>query len=131
VGAILGARAEDEALRAAEAWVRAPEEERRRAALAVGMAGDQERPTTWLALAAGQSGGSVSAPDQKPIAPAPAACAQAANAAIVLAICVQDPRIIGAWIAACVEAGVRFAEGGEARVIVPAAREAPLAPRRE
>jgi hypothetical protein len=71
VGAILGARAEDEALRAADAWVRAPEEERRRAALDIGAAGDQERATTWLALAVGRSGGSVSAPDQKPIAAAP------------------------------------------------------------
>ncbi len=138
VGAILGARAEDEALRVADAWVRAPEEERRRAALDVAAAGDPERPTTWLARAAGRSGGNIRAPEQKPIVAAPAACAQAANAAIVLAICAQDPRTIGAWIAACVEAGVRFAEGGEARVIAPgppeaapAAREAPLAPRRE
>jgi hypothetical protein len=119
VGAILGPRGEDEALRAADAWVRAPEEERRRAALAIGMAGEQERPTTWLALAAGRSGGSVSALDQKPIVPSPAACAQAANAAIVLAICGGEPKAIGAWVRACVEAGVRFAEGAEARVVAP------------
>jgi len=119
VGAILEARGDDEALRAADAWVRAPEEERRRAALAIGAAGDQDRPTTWLALAVGRSGGSVSAADQKPIVPPPSACAQAVNAAIVLAICRQDPRTIGAWVSACVEAGVRFAEGGEARVAAP------------
>ncbi len=129
VGAILGPRAEDDALRAADAWVRAPEEERRRAALEIGVAGDQELPTTWLALAVGRSGGSVSAPDQKPIIPAPAACAQAANAAIVLAITHGEPRAIAGWVRACVEAGVRFAEGGEARVIAPKleAADAPLA----
>ncbi len=128
VGAILGPRAEDDALRAADAWVRAPEEERRRAALEIGTAGDPERATTWLALAAGRSGGSVSAPDQKPIAPGPAACAQAANAAIVLAITGGDPRAIGAWTVACVEAGIRFAEGGEARVIAPKSLDAKAPP---
>jgi len=119
VGAILGPRGDDDALRAADAWVRAPEEERRRAALAVGMAGDQARATTWLALAVGKSGGSVSAPDQNPIVPSPSACAQAVNAAIVLAICGEDPKVISAWISACGEAGIRFAEGGEARVVAP------------
>ena len=133
VGAILGPRAEDEALRAADAWVRAPEEERRRAALDIGTAGDPERATTWLALAVGRSGGSVSAPDQKPIVLPPAACAQAANAAIVLAICGGEPRTIGAWTVACVEAGIRFAEGGDARVTAPspAAADAGLAQDRE
>ena len=76
VGSILGSHGEDEALRAADAWVRAPEEERRRTALAIGLAGDQARATTWLALAVGRSGGSVSAPDQKPIFSSPSACAQ-------------------------------------------------------
>jgi hypothetical protein len=117
VGAILGPRSEDEALRAADAWVRAPEEERRRAALAIGMAGDQARATTWLALAVGRSGGSVSAADQKAVVPPPYACAQAVNAAIVLAICGEDPKGIGARVRACVDAGVRFAEGGEARMV--------------
>ena len=119
VGAILGSRADDDAFRAAEAWVRAPEEERRRAALEIGGVADQQCATTWLAIAAGWSGGSVTAPDQKPIQPPPSACAKAANAAIVLAACSAEPRLIASWIAACVDAGVRFAEGDEARVIAP------------
>ncbi len=138
VGAMLGVRAEDAALRAAEAWVRAPEEENRRAALAIGAAGDQSLATTWLALAAAWSGGSMSPPDLKPMAAPPSACAQAANAAIVLAACDGDPLAVMERIVACAEAGVRFAEGGEARVIAPrppeaapASRPAPLAPRRE
>jgi hypothetical protein len=83
------------------------------------MAGDAKRPTTWLARAAGQSGGSLTPPDKKPRPAPPAACAQAVNAAIVLAITQGDSKSIGGWIKACVDAGVRFAEGGEARVVAP------------
>jgi hypothetical protein len=139
VGAILGPRADDAALRAAEAWVRAPEEENRRAALAIGNASDQSLATTWLALAAAWSGGSMCAPDVKPMAAPASACAKAANAAIVLAACSGDPLAITRWIVACAEAGIRFADGGEARVIAPksfdaqtpASRDAPLARSRE
>lgn len=131
VGAILGPGAEDAALRAAEAWVRAPEEENRRAALAAGGAADQTLPTTWLALAAAWSGGSMCAPDVKPLAAPPAACAQAANAAIILAVTQTDPGAIRAWIEACVEAGVRFADGGDARVFAPQKVAGALEDRRE
>ncbi len=122
VGAILGRRADDAALRAAEAWVRAPEEDNRQAALAIGAAGDQANATTWLALAAAWSGGSMCAPDLKPLAAPISACAKAANAAIVLAATAGDPLAIGPWITACAEAGIRFAEGGDARPqLAPAA----------
>lgn len=115
VSAILGPRAEDAALRAAEAWVRAPEEENRLAALAIGAVSDQRLATTWLALAAAWSGGSMCAPDAKPMAAPLSACAKAANAAIVMAISAGDALAIGPSIAACAEAGIRFAEGGDAR----------------
>jgi hypothetical protein len=119
VGAILGPRAEDKALSAAEAWVRAPEEDNRRAALAIGAAGDQRIATTWLALAGGWSGGSLVAPEHKPMPPQPSACANAANAAIILAITAQDPPAIRRWIRACAEAGLRFADGGDAKLRAP------------
>ncbi len=45
------------ALRAAEAWVREPTEENRRAALDVGSNAASNDPLTWLALAAGWSSG--------------------------------------------------------------------------
>jgi hypothetical protein len=115
VGALLGPRADDAALHAAEAWVRAPEEENRQTALAVGSAGDQTSPTTWLAFAAAWSGGSMCAPDLKPMTAPASACAKAVNAAVVMAACAGDPRTIGPRIAACVEAGIRFADGGDAR----------------
>ena len=70
VRAMLGAGADDEALRAADAWVRTPEEDTRRAALAAYNGRDPKAPTTWLAYAAGWSGGSVTGPDKDPM-PAP------------------------------------------------------------
>jgi hypothetical protein len=122
VGAVLGPRADDAALRAAEAWVRAPEEENRRAALAIGTAGDQRAATTWLALAAAWSGGSMCPPDVTPMAAPISACAKAANAAIVMAIGAGDPLAIGPWITACAESGIRFAGEGDARPqLAPAA----------
>src|SRR5271170_4257351 len=115
VGSMLGPRADDAALRAAEAWVRAPDEENRLSALEIGSASDQHVATTWLALAAAWSGGSMCTPDKKPM-PAPIwACAKAVNSAIVLAACSGDPFAMTQRIAACVEAGIRFADGGDAR----------------
>ena len=119
VRAMLAAAADDEALRAAEAWVREPDEDTRRAALQIGDAGDKRRATTFLARAAGHSGGSIVAPD-KPAAPAAAeACAQSVQAAVVLAIVAQPTALMSGWIEACIEAGIRFAEGGDARVDPP------------
>ena len=53
----------------AEAWVEEPEEPRRRKALASGNVGDTRSPATWVALAAGWSGGSI-VPDDMGYAPA-------------------------------------------------------------
>ena len=102
-----------EGLRAAETWVRTPEDDNRRAALGIANDSDRRRPATWLAFAAGWSGGSLLAEDQKPVPPPPGACAMAANTAIMLAVAAGDPRSILDRIAACTEAGVRFADGGE------------------
>jgi hypothetical protein len=129
VSAILGPKTEhDPALQAADNWVRAPEEENRQAALAAGAAGDQHRATTWLALAAAWSGGSMCPPDAPPmpvppslmVAP-PWACAKAVNAAIVIAM-VGDPSAINDRLKACAEAGIRFAEGGDARPAIAPTR---------
>jgi hypothetical protein len=117
LAAVLGtAGIADESALAAEAWVRDPDEATRRAALEVGFTGDLQRPTTWLARAAGSSGGSMIAPEHDPILPALEACAQAASAAVVLAITQQPPLTIPPWIDACVLGGIRFAEGGEVRI---------------
>ena len=121
VAALQGAAGQDECARAAEAWVRAPDEPNRLQALALGLAAAQERPTTWLALAAGRSGGNVAPPDHPPAPAAPEACAQAVSAAVTLALVAREPREMLPWIAACVGGGIAFAEGGEAKILPPAA----------
>jgi hypothetical protein len=121
VGALLGSRAEDSALGAAERWVRTPDEDNRNAALEIGKSSEPSAPTTWLARAAGWSGGSMCAPELKPLPAPPAACAQAVNAAIVMAAATGEPLGVMKRIVACAEAGIRFAEGGDARVTVPEA----------
>ena len=122
VRAMLGGNADDGALRAADAWVRAPEEDGRNAALAIANAVVQRAPTTWLAFAAAWSGGSMTPPVQKPMAAPPSACAKAAHTAVILAACADDPLGVVRRIAACAEAGIRFADGGDATVIRPRAK---------
>ena len=77
---------------------------------------DRRKPTTWLAFAAGWSGGSLLPADQKPVPPPAGACAMAANTAIMMAVAAGDPRAVVDRIGACAEAGVRFASGGEPTV---------------
>jgi len=110
----------DDALLAAEAWVREPEEATRRAALGLGWSGDMRIATTWLALAAGQSGGSIAPEAAHPVAPPAHATALDVKAAVILAIAQTPSPGHSAWISACVEAGIRFAEGGDAKVSAPA-----------
>jgi hypothetical protein len=119
VRAMLGSSADDEALRAADAWVRAPEDDSRRAALAAYNARDQRAATTWLAFAAGWSGGSVTPPDQQPMPAPPAACAQGVHTAVILAACAGDPLSVVDRLRACAEAGIHFAAGGDASVATP------------
>ena len=112
----------DEALVAAEAWVREPEEALRRAALDIAVAGDIRLATTWLARAAGYSGGSITAEGAFPAPASPDATAINVKAAIVLAIVERPLAVVRPWIRACADAGVRFAEGGDAKVSTPAAQ---------
>ena len=124
VAALLGVGLEDDALKAADAWVRTPDEASRNAALAAAEAADQSSPAAWLAFAAAWSGGSMVRPDKTPMAAPASACARSACAAITMAAARGDPLGLVARIRACVEAGVRFAEGGEAKVALPAAQAA-------
>jgi hypothetical protein len=118
VRALIGDGAADEALGAAEIWVRTPEDDNRRAALSAANASDRRKPTTWLAFGAGWSGGSILPSDQKPVPPPAGACAMASNTAVMLAVAAGDPRAVVGRIAACAEAGLRFASGGEPTVFV-------------
>jgi hypothetical protein len=123
VRAMLGSAADDGALRAADGWVRAPEDDNRRAALAAFSAGHQRAATTWLAFAAGWSGGSVTPLDKDPMPAPPAACAQGVHTAVILAACAGDAKGVVDRLKACAEAGIRFADGDdvEVRTSAPAA----------
>lgn len=109
----------DDALLASEAWVRDPEEEQRRAALNLSAAADVRKATTWLAMAAGQSGGSITPEGAQPVAAPPQSTAADVKVAIILAIVNCPLAGQSAWINACVEAAIRFAEGGDAKVRSP------------
>jgi hypothetical protein len=103
-------------LRAAEAWVRDPEEELRRDALAIGLAAKPSEAPTWTALAAGWSGGSLAAEGADPIPPPVHLTAKAVRAAILLALAAVGARQRGIAVSACIEACIAFAEGGDARL---------------
>jgi hypothetical protein len=119
VTGLLGAATQDDALRTADLWVKEPDEENRLAAMKAAASGDPKAATTWLARAAAWSGGSMLPPDLNKLPAPPSACAQAVNAAIILAACVGNPLGILKRVAACAEAGIRFSEGDEARISLP------------
>jgi hypothetical protein len=103
----------------AEGWVGNPEEARPRAALEIGTSGSTKVPTTWLARAAGYSGGSLTPEDSSPARASPDATAINLKAAVIMALVHRPMSEIPAWTKACVEAGIRFAEGGDAKVLAP------------
>jgi len=71
-------------LRAAEAWVREPNEERRSRALDVGTRADSNDGLTWLALAAGWAGGMLSSNPKAPVPVPQYMTPRAARIAILL-----------------------------------------------
>lgn len=76
-----------EAMRAALAWLREPEENARLRALAIGMMADRKQSTTWLALSAAWSGGSIAPPGHAATVSAPPhLTALAAKAAVLIAL---------------------------------------------
>jgi hypothetical protein len=98
----------DAAMQAAEAWVRDPDDSRRRAALAVGEAGDPEAPTTWLAFAAGYSGGSMVASHSVPCPPD--LTAKMARIGVITAFGKLTAQERPAALRNCVEACIRLAD---------------------
>ena len=112
VRAVQGRAARDAALEAAENWVSEPGEPQRLAALEVGGAASKRAATTWLALAAGWSGGNIAGHG---VARAkPHLTAKAVRAAIILALAEAAVRDPTPWITAFVEAAIRFVRGGDA-----------------
>jgi hypothetical protein len=101
--------AEQDGLRAAEGWVQVPEEERRLAALELGMRANPHWPSTWLALAAGWSGGNVLLGVQGTAPAPPQQTARAVRAAILTAVARLAPAERTEGQRTCLDAGIRLA----------------------
>jgi len=96
-------REEDTALRVTEAWVREPEEHRRLAALAIGLSANRDRPGTWMALAAGGSGGTLRTGDLPGPPVPPQLCASATRTAVLIALSAHPPRDRAALLTKCIQ----------------------------
>ncbi len=105
----------DPGLQAAEAWVRDPGDALRRAALDTAEAGDSAEPGTWVAWAAGYSGGSMLANHAVPCPPD--LTAKTARIAVLTALGRVPARERDAALRNCVEACFRLVddEGGGTR----------------
>ena len=102
---------ETAALDAAEAWVHEPEEELRRNALNVGMAGNGGTPGTWMALAAGWSGGSIVPPEFANIPAGPHLTARAVRAGILIALTHVPEQEVPTLVGPCIEEAIQLALG--------------------
>jgi hypothetical protein len=89
------------ALKAAEDWVREPDESLRVAAAALGASNDRNHPATWVACAAGWSGGSLS--DAVSVPPPPALTAKGARIAVLIALASAPADMRAQALAGCLE----------------------------
>ncbi|HMA75455.1 MAG TPA: hypothetical protein VKP67_28805 [Xanthobacteraceae bacterium] len=97
----------------AEAWVYEPDDQHRQAALELGMQADSNDPLTWLALAAGWSGGMLSSHPQMPAPVPPYMTARAARIAVQLsAHFAKKKNELPAYLQACIAEGIKLAENG-------------------
>jgi hypothetical protein len=105
-----GAR-EAECLAAAEAWIREPHDANRRRAMEFGRRSSNRAPATWIALAAGWSGGDMSENSNYRITPPPQMTAQAVRGALLIAVARlpvgEAHQIQSEWVAL----GLRYAVG--------------------
>jgi hypothetical protein len=97
------------AIEIAEAWVRDPEEQNRRAALDFGTDGDHRAPATWMALAAGWSGGSVVPLEFGHAPAAPYQTARAIRAGLLGAMAWAPNESLPKVMKECLEEGVKLA----------------------
>jgi hypothetical protein len=100
---------ENDTIRVAEQWVHEPEEERRLAALELGVRASSKLPSTYLALAAGWSGGRVNVGAEAPVPIPPHQTARVVRAAVLIAACrvemAQKPELLRL----CLEDGIQIA----------------------
>jgi hypothetical protein len=96
-------------LRLAEDWVREPEEAQRYRAMQEGMACKNSSPGVWIALAAGWSGGSLSAPEMARVPPPAALTPRAVNTGVMGILAKVDRKNRAATLKGFVDMGVSLA----------------------
>ena len=96
-------------LQLAEDWVREPEEPVRYRALNEALAARQKTPGVWIALAAGWSGGSMSAPDLPRVPPPASLTPRAVNTGIMGVLAKVDMKHRGVTLKGFVDMGVNLA----------------------
>jgi hypothetical protein len=103
-----------DAMQAALAWLREPEESNRLRALAIGMQAERSDSTTWLALSAAWSGGNISPAAQGGVVqPPPHLTAVAARAAVLIALARVGSAARAENIQRVLEHGKKLAAGGD------------------
>lgn len=100
----------DPCLKAAEDWVREPEEDKRQAALQLGSETDHRVPSAWLALAAAWSGGNTSRMEGGYVRASPEQTAKAARIAILIALAKVPAKDRAGRLGVCVDGGVKLIE---------------------
>jgi hypothetical protein len=100
---------EEQAISVAEEWVREPEDERRVAALELGRRASSKLATTYLALAAGWSGGRLTVGADEAVPVPPHQTAQVVRAAVLIAACRAHMDERPAVLRRCLEDGIRLA----------------------
>jgi hypothetical protein len=93
----------------AEAWVKTPEEENRKAALTAGLALAVKSPAAWAALAAAWSGGSMVEEPNPPVPPPGYLTAQAVRAAILTALAKVNMKERNQYLAESVQRAIKLA----------------------
>jgi hypothetical protein len=96
-------------LAVAEAWVREPNEDHRLAALHLGGQADSRLPSTWMALAAGWSGGSIVAPEYGIVPAAPQQTARAVRAGLMIAMTRVPNDQLPQVMPGCIDAAIAMA----------------------
>lgn len=102
---------EDRAIAYAEEWAEQPEEWRRTRALALGNRNNRRAATTWLALAAGWSGGSVMPPECEHREAPPEQTARAVRVALFVGLSRLPRETRDRIMTPCLEDGIQAVRG--------------------
>jgi hypothetical protein len=111
-GSSKDSQSQNEGFLAAQKWVYDPSEENRLAALETGNKSDKAKPSTWLALGAGWSGGMLSSHPKAPV-PMPHYLTPRAARIAILLNAQRIPAVErAAGLRACITEGIKLAETG-------------------